>query len=162
MSAYWNRNQYDNFGSIRSGKWMKRRFSTMFYHTCFVKTDGRPLHPSSCTFSWPSKSWLHQRRSICLVVTLRPYTWRISISTVLCAFRNFISYRTSQLVGYGIKANIFRSCSEQSESVTWRIRLLTHESLTHAHYPLATRDLLCVGLKGILLSGWPSYMRIVH
>ena len=73
-----------------------------------VMMVGIPLRSLSRTCCRPAVNYLHQRSTICLLMTLAPYTWHswrwISIGAMLCAFINFITDPTSQPAGARIRS----------------------------------------------------------
>ncbi|GFY75630.1 hypothetical protein TNIN_140681 [Trichonephila inaurata madagascariensis] len=74
------------------------------------KRDGCCVDSSSYSFCQVWQNGLRQCRAICLLLTSDPYTRNddeFSIAVAFCAFRNCITDLISQLVGGGLREDIF-------------------------------------------------------
>ena len=91
------------------------------------------------------------------------HSWRwISIGAMLCAFKNFITDRTSQSAGSGIRASNFNRCNDVTMR-TWgspvsACIMRRHFSITYTQSLHVIIGLQAVGRVGNLLCGRPSYI----
>ena len=127
--------------------------------TSSVIMDDLPLRSSSSTGCRPAVNCLHQGRTICLLMTLDPYTWHrwrwISIGTII-----YFVHSKNLSVGGSWNKSIFKRCKyaivRNREVLLSACVMRRHYSIRYKQSFHAINGLLAVGRVANILCGCPS------
>ena len=145
---------------------VKKWFSTMHSRTSSTRSsvmmDGLPLR-SSCSCCRTAVNCLHQRRTICLLMTLthRPGTANDEFRSTLwfCAFKNFNTdaLHSRHELHKNLYNQLLQRCYCENSGISASACVIRRNfSITYTQSLHAVNGLIAVGRVGNLLCGLPS------